>query len=173
MNTDEQTLSLTTQATYVSGYSVQDGIAIPDISAYTASDVSLDVRPVVSVDRRYVTLSVSPTISTGSLIPTQITIPGRAVSGDDDQLGSVVATISTVSTESQSIESIVRVPDRGTVVLGGLATAQENKGQGSVPILAHIPIIKRLFVRSAVDKRRTHLLFMVTPTILIQDELEP
>ena len=68
---------------------------------------------------------------------------------------------------------MVIVPDRGTLVLGGLATLGETSGQGSIPIFAHIPILKRLFVRSAVDKRRTHLLFMVTPTILYRDEVEP
>jgi len=173
-NTQERDISLTRTGTYVSGYSVQDGIAIPEISTYTVSDTSLTVRPVVSADRRYVNLSVSPDITTGTLVPTTIVIPIRAVGAEGEEAGaSVEAEINTVVEESQSIESTIKVPDRGTVVLGGLATAAENTGEGSIPILGHIPILKRLFIRSATTKARTHLIFMVTPTILLDEELEP
>jgi len=173
-NTQERDISLTRTGTYVSGYSVQDGIAIPEISTYTVSDTSLTVRPVVSADRRYVNLSVSPDITTGTLVPTTIVIPIRAVGAEGAEAGGrVEAEINTVVEESQSIESTIKVPDRGTVVLGGLATAAENTGQGTVPILGNIPILKRLFIRSATTKARTHLIFMVTPTILMDEELEP
>jgi type II secretory pathway component GspD/PulD (secretin) len=78
-----------------------------------------------------------------------------------------------VLTETQTITSTIRVPDRGTMVLGGLSTLSETTGQGSVPILSHIPILKVLATDRAVDKRRTHLLFMVTPTIMLPNEIEP
>ena len=67
----------------------------------------------------------------------------------------------------------MRVPDRGTVVLGGLSSLDESTGQKSIPILSHIPILKRLVTRDAVSKNRSHNVFMVTPTILLQDEVEP
>lgn len=172
MNTQEQQLTLSQQGTYVSGYSVQNNIAVPTIGTYTVSDVSLTVTPVVSADRRYVTLTVEPQISTGTLVPQVITIPVVGAGNGGTGAG-IPASISTVITEQQTILSVVRVPDRGTVVLGGLSTASENTGQGTIPILCHIPILKRLVIRSAVDKRRTHLLFMVTPTIMLQNELEP
>ena len=68
---------------------------------------------------------------------------------------------------------IVRVPDRGTLVLGGLSTTTDTTSQGGVPILTSIPLLKRLFTNSSLVKTRHHVVFLVTPTILIQSELEP
>jgi len=173
INGAQQTLELTTQGSYVSSYSVQGSIAIPVITQYDASIVSLSVTPVVSADRRYVTMQVSPQISNsvlGDPVPVEIPI---ASSGAGGNAATSTAFIFTPLTTDQSIDSTVRVPDRGTVVLGGLSAASESTGTTGIPILSHIPILKRLIERSTVGHDRSHLLFLVTPTILLPDEVEP
>ena len=173
MNTHEQELTIKAEDSYISGYSVVDGFAIPNISPYTVSDTSLTVRPVVSADRRYVTMRVEIDNSSGTLsLPTPVVIPIRTA-GNNNAGGNTTVYIYTVKTDTNSIDSTVRVPDRGTLVLGGLSNVAETTGEGSVPLLCHVPILKRLFVRSAVGKQRIHNMFLVTPTILLQNEVEP
>jgi len=36
-----------------------------------------------------------------------------------------------------------------------------------------VPILKRLVTNSAVGKQRIHNIFLVTPTILLNEEVEP
>jgi len=173
INGAQQTLDLTTKGSYVSSYSVQGSIAIPVITTYDASIVSLSVTPVVSADRRYVTMQVSPQITNSVLgDPVAVEIP-IASSGAGGSAATSTAFIFTPLTTDQSIDSTVRVPDRGTVVLGGLSAASESTGESGIPILSHIPILKRLISRSTVGHDRSHLLFLVTPTILLPDEVEP
>jgi len=172
INTMEQTFSADLQSAYIPGYVVQNNAVVPQpLTTYSQSTVDLTVRPVVSADRRYVTMSVTPNISATQLLAQEahifFTPPGQSVARDFPYTQYVPLT------DTNTIESVIRVPDRGTAILGGLASLQDADSMGTVPILSRIPIISRLVTHSQIDKKRKHVLFMVTPTILLPNELEP
>lgn len=66
----------------------------------------------------------------------------------------------------------VAVPDRGTVLLGGLTLTAIREVEAGVPILNKIPLINRFFSnRSKVDDKSI-LLVLVKPSVIIRDEAE-
>jgi len=74
--------------------------------------------------------------------------------------------------DTQTVITVVRVPDRGRLIIGGLSRAADYRQESGLPFLANLPLLKRLFNRVAEYKQRQHLLMLVTPTILMQDEQE-
>jgi type II secretory pathway component GspD/PulD (secretin) len=74
--------------------------------------------------------------------------------------------------ENTNVTTRVAVPDRGTVLLGGLTLTETREIEAGVPILNKIPLINRFFSnRSKVDDKQI-LLILVKPTIIIRDEAE-
>ncbi len=71
-----------------------------------------------------------------------------------------------------TIDTVVSVPDGGTVLLGGVKRLSEGRNMAGVPILNKIPYVSRLFKNSGVGRETESLMLMVTPRIIIQEELE-
>lgn len=67
---------------------------------------------------------------------------------------------------SQYVETMVRVPDGETVVLGGVIRADESVNVRKTPLLSEIPIIGKLFQSKRVEKTNSELLIFVTPRIV-------
>lgn len=81
-------------------------------------------------------------------------------------------TQSSLSTEvynplQRSAETLVRVKNGQTVVLGGLLTSTETKSVRKVPLLGYIPIVGWLFTSVSSSRENTDLVIFVTPTILV------
>lgn len=74
--------------------------------------------------------------------------------------------------DTVSVDTVVSVPDGGTVLLGGLKTLREGRNMAGVPILNKIPYISRLFKNTGVGRETQSLMLMVTPRIIIQEEEE-
>ena len=66
----------------------------------------------------------------------------------------------------KSIASTVTVPDGGTLLLGGLATARELKGYASAPFIASIPVVQYLLRDWSETERRVSLIVLVTAQIV-------
>jgi len=131
--------------------------------------VVFDVRPIVSADRRYVQMDLRP--SRSELIGVTpfnigfVVIPGMP--GAVQQL-----TIQLPVTETTEVRTTVSVPDGGTLMVGGLKFSYEQDVEEGVPILSQIPIINRLITRTAAVREKDNLIILVTPRIIIQEELE-
>lgn len=67
---------------------------------------------------------------------------------------------------SQYVETMVRVADGETVVLGGVIRADEQMNVRKTPLLHEIPIIGKLFQSKRVEKTNSELLIFVTPKIV-------
>ena len=67
---------------------------------------------------------------------------------------------------TRQIFTNVNVPDRHTVVIGGLITNDASESTQGVPFLWKIPILGHLFRRDQSDSTKTTLYVFVTPTIL-------
>ncbi|NOZ19523.1 MAG: hypothetical protein GXP25_00380 [Planctomycetes bacterium] len=176
-NTQRGNVSVGQSYAYIQDADVgNQGALDPEVGTVTTR-TSLDVRPIVSADRRFVYLELFPEVL--RLQPPAGTqggpfrrIPIQAVAATNNNV--VVSTMSIELPQQvfQIVETTVCVPDRGHLLVGGLADVTHREVESGVPILNKIPLIKRLFSRHSTIEQKQHLLILVHPTILAQDELE-
>jgi hypothetical protein len=125
--------------------------------------LTLDVRPTVSNDRQFITLELRPTIADlVTPIQTFQTLLGAAIA--------IIAaqnpvTIQLPELDLKVAESTVRIPDRGSVLLGGLKDISVSDQKSSSPILGNIPILSFLFSRQGKSEEISHLMIIITATI--------
>ncbi len=132
--------------------------------------MTLTVTPVVSADRRYVRLTLTPFFNALNNLQT-FTFPGGAVGGSG--LGGGATTIQTTvqlpNTTTTTITTTVTVPDGGTVLLGGVkqlneATERLRRGPGRPAI----PVLDRLFRNVGIKLVTSSVMLMVTPRIILE-----
>ena len=167
-NTQRGNLMVATSQPYVASYTATSNIAIPTVN-YVFDGIMFDVRPIVSADRRYVFLELAPAIS--RIIRIEEFVFSTSV-GANTTASTVSSTIQQPVTEIQTVAVTVSVPDRGTVLIGGLSARNKSEVSRGVPILSKIPVIKRIFQSDRESLNRNNLLIVVKPTIIIQEEEE-
>jgi len=74
--------------------------------------------------------------------------------------------------DTNMIESRVVIGDGETIVIGGVESKTESKGEDGVPWLSKIPVLGWLFKSEATKKERKQLLIFVTPRIIKADAVE-
>lgn len=144
--------------------------------------VNLQVTPVVSADRRFVRLNLTPSLTnlasaTVPLIPVQIPVPNIFEGPGTGTTQLAEPTIFQMFFQQPTFTQIfvnttVNVPDGGTVLLGGLKTLSESRNEFGPPILSKIPYLSRLFRNIGYGREAQSLMIMVTPRIIINEEEE-
>jgi general secretion pathway protein D len=66
----------------------------------------------------------------------------------------------------RSADTVVCVPDRETVTIGGLIANAKADSETKIPVLGDIPLIGNLFKRKTKTDTKTELIIMLTPTII-------
>jgi general secretion pathway protein D len=87
--------------------------------------------------------------------------------GNDDIIGNTVINgneVPTIGTTSMS--TTVVVPDRKTIMLGGLISESTERGEKGIPILNKIPILKYLAGTTKDSTTRRELLVFIQPRIV-------
>ena len=74
--------------------------------------------------------------------------------------------------KTDSIESVVTVPDGYTVIVGGLNRKDYSKTVNAVPLLGQIPILKYLFSNETKRESNTTLFVFIRPIILRDDQFK-
>lgn len=173
-NTQRGNIAVVKTTNYIQSAGVSEGVSTPVIGT-VPDGTTFDVRPIVSTDRKYVYLEVAPAvfkveeIQDFNFSTTSTAIPQ---SGGVPTVGSSTTTIQLPIVNVSQVSVTVCVPDKSTLMIGGLGSInKENKTTG-IPILSKIPLIKRLFSREEKDNTKLNLIILVKPTILIRDELE-
>ncbi len=134
--------------------------------------MTLLVTPVVSADRRYVRMTLSPfftAIESFYTISVPAAVGGSGLGGGAT---SINATIQLPQFTITSVSTTVTVPDGGTVLLGGVKRLQETRNEYGVPVLSKMPMINRLFRNIGIGRNTSSLMLMVTPRIIILEEEE-
>jgi type II secretory pathway component GspD/PulD (secretin) len=134
--------------------------------------VTLQVTPVVSADRRYVRMTLSPffnTINGFTTIQVPAAVGGSGLGGG---AAAINATLQLPQTVTTMVTTTVTVPDGGTVLLGGVKRLNEERLEFGVPVLSKTPWIDRLFRNVGIGRVSTSLMLMVTPRIIILEEEE-
>lgn len=166
-NTQRANLTVLNEISYIKDYDVEIAqaavIADPIIDKVREGTV-LDVRPIVSHDRRFITLELRPTVAT-LVRPIRQFTTNLAV-------GSAV-TIQLPELRKQSVATTVVMPDQGTLLLGGLKFAQEQSLDSGVPFLKDVPILSFFFSRKGKSSIQRDVIVLLKAEIIIMEELEP
>lgn len=114
-------------------------------------------------------IEVVPLINSAREITLQIIQTNdNVIPGASTNIGGGV-TVPEIAT--QELTTTVIVPDRGTILLGGLITQQDDKTTAGVPFLSTIPLMGNLFKSTSDTTRREELVVMIQPSV-VQDTLE-
>jgi len=162
-NTQRSHVMFLQQIAYIQDYEPQVSTlaaAYDPIMGILTSGVVLDVRPIVSNDRKYVTLEMRPSLAQVQTIRQFSIRPGLNIIL---QLPYVVL---------QKAETTVVAPDRGTIMITGFKDIQMKDLHSGVPFLEDIPVINFFFTRKAKSDERRRLLMLVTPEIIDLSERE-
>jgi len=107
--------------------------------------ILLDITPEIS-DQNIILMGINPSISSISNPNLKTNLPP--------------------DTYEKKLNTIIRVKDGDTIILGGLITNEKSFTQNGVPILKEIPIIKYLFSYKGEISNREELIFVITPHII-------
>ncbi len=167
-NTQQASIFVGTKRTYIKTYETQgQGVSIPQLDFVSTSTV-FDVRPVVSHDRRYVTLFLRPMIT----FPPTMEIMWLQQGTHYFSGLPILQPIDLPTQDRQEFRTVIVVPDGGTVLIGGLTQAEDTQQQSRIPFLHKIPILGFFFKDELVSEAKRQLIMLVTVKIIAVDEEE-
>jgi type II secretory pathway component GspD/PulD (secretin) len=161
------------QYAYIASYDIVNYTYDPKIEVLNYGDI-IDVRPVVSSDRKYITMEIRPS----SVIPVQffvedIVAPRIGAAGNFLVVyGFFDYPIELPNVEVRTLRSTVMMPDKGTLLLGGFANGLRQRTHSGVPFLSHIPFLGRLFSRDGTYDQNRKIFFMLNAEIVDLGERE-
>ena len=148
------------QTAYVRDFDVEVAQAafIADPKVDVIQDgIVLDVQPIILNDRKYIILNLNPPVAelqrpiptfttslAGSTLPVTLQLPNLTVT---------------------NFSTTVKVPDGGTVLLGGLRQVLTKERRAEVPLLARLPLISFLFKQEGTADENRSLMVMVRAQI--------
>jgi len=170
-NTQRAHMFVAEQQSYVADYDVSGGIYDPIIRQFLQG-VVFEVRPIVSSDRRYITLEMRPTLAVLiQLLP--ILLQGYSIVGDNPpRLVPQDLPVDFPVLELQKVRTSVTLPDGGLVLLGGIMKNIKFNSENGIPFISNIPIVGRLFRWTTQDNVKTNLSIMVRAKLLMFEEEE-
>lgn len=111
-----------------------------------------------------VILTVTPSIRAGGMVEIEIS---QEVSGVSE---TTTSNIDSPTISQRSIESRLAVPDGSTAVLGGLMSSTRAFNETGVPVLKDVPALGAAFRSQGISERRTELVVLVEPTVVLSAE---
>ncbi|MBU1853041.1 MAG: hypothetical protein KJ957_03235 [Candidatus Omnitrophica bacterium] len=114
--------------------------------------ILLHVKPSVGVDKKTITMALTPEVSESS--------SSYTYSGD----------VSIPQFKTRNLSTSIILESGETVVLGGLIRETNTKVETKVPLLGDLPFIGGLFRKNTDSVERRNLLIFVTATVLNKEE---
>lgn len=175
-NTQRGNIAVIKTTNYVQSTSVSEGLVTPVIGTIPEG-TTFDVRPIVSADRKYIYLEVTPSIFDIVALK-EFTFSGLNTDANIGGGGTGITSIppqQTIQLPELNVSQVsvtVCVPDKGTLIIGGLGSITKENLATGIPLLSKIPFIKRLFSREQKNNLKSNLIILLKPTILIREEQE-
>jgi type II secretory pathway component GspD/PulD (secretin)/tetratricopeptide (TPR) repeat protein len=165
-NTQRAHIQISNQMAYVKDWNLGGGgfQVIPDPIIDVISDgIILDVKPIVSADRKFITLEMRATVALLFPPPPQIT-----------QIihGAVGGVVELPFVRMQKVKTTVVIPDGGVLVLGGFAGYYDFHAESGIPIWKHIPVLGQLGKEELRGKGRRQILVILRGDIIIPSDEE-
>ncbi len=136
------------------GFNSQGATIVPtSFSEPTEIGIMLTVKPDIGTDRN-ITLQIRPIFNEFL----GWTVYGAGVTGEDDEVNYVQF----AKIYEQDIDTQIIVGHGETVVMGGLIKEKSGNTVKKVPFLGDIPILGRLFRRTATQSEKKSLLIFIT-----------
>lgn len=107
-----------------------------------------------------ISLNIQPTIDSDNLVTLNI------YQDVSDAEPNTVSGINSPIINTRNINTTVIVPNKGTVILGGLIQNQKTKSYTGIPLLDMIPGLKYVFGNTNIQNTRTELVIALTPIII-------
>lgn len=147
---------------------IQVGQEVPIITsqqsnANTAVAGSTGILQTVQYRNTGVILKVKPVIHAGNRI--ELDVSQEVSAAGETTTG--VNTSPTIS--SRKIETKLSIRDGATVLLGGLMSSNNNKGDAGIPLLKDIPAFGQLFRANTDSTDKTELIILITPYVINDD----
>ena len=140
-------------------------------SGYTGSSSStnsLTTTSSIQYENVLLQLSIIPLINANHEVTLKIRQTNNSLGSYQTIGGNSVPTILT-----QELNTEITVPDKATVVIGGLISDSTTHDVSSVPFLGDIPVIGNLFKDTTKNSERDELIIMIQPTVIetAQDQI--
>ena len=145
---------------------IQVGQEVPVITSQQTSAATGGTGILQSVQYRNVgvILKVKPIIHAGDRI--ELEVSQEVSSAGATTTG--VTTSPTIST--RKVDTKLSLRDGATVLLGGLMSSTETKGDSGVPGLKDLPAVGQLFRVNNNNNTKTELIILITPYIIADDK---
>jgi type II secretion system protein D len=139
-------------------------IAVPTSTLTSLDTGTVDNAAVqASIDYKDVLLKIEiiPQINANREVTLQIVQTNDTLGEDQVISGNTVPTINT-----QQLETEITVPDRSTIIIGGLIQDTNRVSDNGVPFLSRIPILGYAFKGQSRNRVRRELVVMVQPVVV-------
>ncbi|KAF0245465.1 MAG: hypothetical protein FD180_1584 [Planctomycetota bacterium] len=159
------------QQAYIQDYDVeiaQNSRAYDPVMGIVQDGLVLDVRPIISNDRKYITLEMRPTVAKLRVL--------RLFDITPDAVADIITNpdqyIQLPTIDLQRAQTTVRMPDQGSLILAGLKNSIDRDLSSSTPFLSKIPLIGWLFARKGKSIERRNLMILLSAEILDLADIE-
>jgi len=133
-------------------------------SGFTGSANDLVSTSSISYENVLLQLSIIPVINANHQVTLRIRQSNDSLGGNQVISGNSIPIIDT-----QMIDTEVTVPDRSTIVIGGLISDQTQRNTTGIPWLSDIPLLGYFFSDTNKSKMRNELIIMISPTVIETD----
>ncbi|MEY2716157.1 MAG: hypothetical protein RIT24_2500 [Planctomycetota bacterium] len=166
-NNTRANMHVLNEISYIKDFEVEiaqaAGVANPVIGT-VYDGVSLDVRPVVDSDLKFITMELRPTVMTlNRPIPNFTTTLG---------VGQPIS-IQLPEVSLQRVRTTVTLPDGATMMLGGMRLVERQNLVSGVPVLKDLPGLSFFFSRKGNSLQNRKILILINAKIVIMKEMEP
>lgn len=141
-------------------------IPVPTSTLTDFEGDSTNVRTNIEFQDVVLKLEVVPLINSDQEVTLTIAQVNDNVVGQQRVADNTVPIIGT-----EKLTTTVTIPNRSTVVLGGLITESEDKTDEGIPLVSRIPVIGQAFKSSTSNTTRKELVVFIQPTV-VQDDSE-
>ena len=133
-------------------------------SGFAGTSSNLTTTSSIAYEDVLLQLDIIPLINANHDVTLQIRQTDNTLGNNIAISGNEVPTINT-----QEINTEVTIPDKSTVVIGGLISDTTTRDTSGVPLLSDIPILGYLFKDTTKSKERDELIIMIQPTVVETD----
>lgn len=160
------------QIAYISDYDVVASNLDPKIQVLNIG-ASLVVKPLVSADRKYVTMEFRPALATAQMFTETLFAPRVITTGNRSFFQPPVAyPLELPNVLIREAATTIQVPDRGCLLVGGFGRITDEETATRIPFLGNIPYAGRFFGKRGRYSDRSKLYLLATVSIITYDELE-
>lgn len=113
-------------------------------------------------------ISVLPRIAENSAVEMEVDIEDGNLVSDSQGASAEIGGLPVVN--RTNISTVARIPETGSLLIGGYTRTQKQQGQEKIPLLGDIPLIGRLFSYNNRNNQDMIRVFLIRPRLLGDNE---